>query len=796
MAERLTPGVYVEEVQGTVKPIQGVGTSTAAFIGEAPRGIPDRAQFVNGFRDFERRFGGHRRGEAGFLAQAVDAFFSAGGRRAYVVRVLPADASAGRSGPVQARAEDPWGIQRNVLQFEAKGNGAWAEHLRIHIEPSTAFPAAAFRVRVEWTEAGRSRTVETFDNVRMDPEHEDYVVRVVNETSQYLRAVDLFEAEFLDLAERERPPIPERVPLLLSQADDEYRVPIGAKLQFAWRDLASGLGTDLEDPPTVTFEEAVVEAADGEVERSGQSSVAVLTAAQLQSLLATELGDEFRVTAPEDEDTVRVEPAVASRCYLELSLRDGRDTFALEDVDTVRVTAAHGDGSDEEQYDVDVTDVGADGLTPRALAQRIAGMVSGTDDPYGIAVDDAGRFVTLTTRPSSDGATLEIEALGAPANTLAPWSDPRTSGGTGGLEVAAQQGVELTVSELIQLGVNRFLSQVFPVVRASGLSENQQSNPDLRPLETGDAPLRLLGGGDGSGLVGAAQYRGTVTDLGRTGLHAFDTVDVNMLVIPGKNTPDFLSIAMAYCDQRDMFFIADGIGSTDLDFEISADEVRRSVEGLPARSNNAAMFYPWVEVPDPVGVGRNPRRIVPPSGHLAGVFARTDVRRGVWKAPAGIEAVVSGAVDIQHHLVDADQDLLNPIGLNCIRQFPNVGIVSWGSRTLSSDPEWRYVPVRRTALFLKESLRRGLQWAVFEPNDQDLWDRVRINISAFMLSLFRQGAFQGATPSEAFLVKCDRETNPQELIDQGVVTAQVAFAPLKPAEFVVIEISQKSLLAV
>jgi hypothetical protein len=228
---------------------------------------------------------------------------------------------------------------------------------------------------------------------------------------------------------------------------------------------------------------------------------------------------------------------------------------------------------------------------------------------------------------------------------------------------------------------------------------------------------------------------------------------------------------------------------------MSADDVRQFVEGLPARSNNAAMFYPWIEVPDPVGIGRNPKRFVPPSGHVAGIFARTDIARGVWKAPAGIEAVVSGAIDLQHALVDADQDLLNPIGLNCLRKFPNVGIVSWGARTLSSDPEWRYVPVRRTALFLKESLRRGMQWAVFEPNDTELWDRIRSNITAFMLGLFRQGAFQGTSPDEAFRVKCDRETNPQELVDQGIVTAQVAFAPLKPAEFVVIEISQKTLVA-
>jgi phage tail sheath protein FI len=179
---------------------------------------------------------------------------------------------------------------------------------------------------------------------------------------------------------------------------------------------------------------------------------------------------------------------------------------------------------------------------------------------------------------------------------------------------------------------------------------------------------------------------------------------------------------------------------------------------------------------------------------MAGIFARTDNTRGVWKAPAGIEATVSGAVALQHDLLDADQDLLNPIGLNCIRQFSGTGIISWGSRTLAADPEWRYVPVRRTALFLKQSVRRGLQWAVFEPNDETLWEQIRTNITAFMMGLFRQGAFQGATPDEAFAVQCDRETNPQELVDQGIVTARLAFAPLKPAEFVVVEISQKTLL--
>jgi uncharacterized protein len=344
--------------------------------------------------------------------------------------------------------------------------------------------------------------------------------------------------------------------------------------------------------------------------------------------------------------------------------------------------------------------------------------------------------------------------------------------------------------------VQRVLNRMFSVTRSSGLNVNDPSNPALRPALTQDDAIRLVGGIDGTGLIGAAQYGGRDLPQGRTGLRSLDGLDVNLLAIPGRNSSDFLAVGMSYADNNNVFFVADGVGSDDRDFAISAADVRQIVEGLPARSSNSAMYYPWIEVADPVGVGRNPRRLVPPSGYVAGVYARTDLTRGVWKAPAGIEATVRGAVDLQHRLIDAEQDLLNPIGLNCIRQFPNVGIVNWGARTLSSDPEWRYVPVRRTALFLRESLRRGLQWVVFEPNDNELWDRIRINITAFMMGLYRQGAFQGATPDEAFIVKCDRETNPQDLVDQGIVTSKVAFAPLKPAEFVVVELSQKSLLTV
>ena len=175
-------------------------------------------------------------------------------------------------------------------------------------------------------------------------------------------------------------------------------------------------------------------------------------------------------------------------------------------------------------------------------------------------------------------------------------------------------------------------------------------------------------------------------------------------------------------------------------------------------------------------------------------MARTDLQRGVWKAAAGLEASLRGVIEPSIPLTDAENGELNPHGINCLRAFPAVGKVVWGSRTLRGADqladEWKYIPVRRTALFIEESLYRGTQWVVFEPNDEPLWAQIRLNVGAFMHGLFRQGAFQGTTPRDAYLVKCDKETTTQDDINRGVVNILVGFAPLKPAEFVVIKIQQ------
>ena len=204
----------------------------------------------------------------------------------------------------------------------------------------------------------------------------------------------------------------------------------------------------------------------------------------------------------------------------------------------------------------------------------------------------------------------------------------------------------------------------------------------------------------------------------------------------------------------------------------------------------AALYYPWLEVANPNPSATNGHRTlrVPPSGHVAGIWARNDSSRGVWKAPAN--EVVRGALNVDFKVTSGEQELLNPVGINCIRPFGTRGIRVWGARTLSSDPAWRYVNVRRLFNFIEESILRGTQWIVFEPNDLDLWQRVKRTITAFLIGMWRQGALLGATPEQAFYVKCDEETNPPESIDEGKLVVEIGIAPVKPAEFVIFRISQ------
>jgi len=246
---------------------------------------------------------------------------------------------------------------------------------------------------------------------------------------------------------------------------------------------------------------------------------------------------------------------------------------------------------------------------------------------------------------------------------------------------------------------------------------------------------------------------------------------------------------MAYCSNRalqEVFYIGDM--APDDDSPDSAEVFRKL---LTTPNSYGAVYFPWLKALDPTGKSQEPV-LLPPSGYIAGLYARIDSQRGVWKAPAGTEATINGTVGLAADLTDVEQGNLNLLNINCIRRFTGSGIVNWGARTITSDTEWTYVPVRRMAIMLRVSIFSGIQWAVFEPNDEELWGQLRLNLNSFMMTLFRKGAFQGSSPSEAFFVKCDAETTTQDDINLGIVNVLVGFAPLKPAEFVVVKISQKA----
>jgi phage tail sheath protein FI len=323
--------------------------------------------------------------------------------------------------------------------------------------------------------------------------------------------------------------------------------------------------------------------------------------------------------------------------------------------------------------------------------------------------------------------------------------------------------------------------------------------PDLPGAVPADASTDVGVGGDDGGPLDDASIEGLETD--KTGIFALLKTDIfNLLCIPpdkrgGANTsaPVYQAAAKFCHDHRAMLIV-------DPRFEWSsnatpagmgaAELTTLGVSGPNAR--NAAIYFPRVIESDPLRKGQLDMFV--PCGIVAGIMARTDSERGVWKAPAGLDAALTGVQGLEANLSDDENGQLNPLGINCLRSFGVLGRVVWGARTLRGadqfGDEWKYVPVRRLALYLEESLYRGTKWVVFEPNDEPLWAQIRLNVGAFMHNLFRQGAFEGLTPKDAYFVKCDKETTTQNDIDLGIVNIVVGFAPLKPAEFVIIQIQQ------
>lgn len=408
--------------------------------------------------------------------------------------------------------------------------------------------------------------------------------------------------------------------------------------------------------------------------------------------------------------------------------------------------------------------------------------------------------------------TLNLAAGSYPLTTLAPLLEEAIRGAVptntefSGATVDIINGNQLRVMTGAGIPSHLVTFSNDPFCTALELNPVPPATPNVQEYTLGNATA-VPNSAQIGGTAGLDGLPPNATDLigsqaAKTGTYALEDVDLfNLLCIPrtaivsGTNnrlsaTDAFavMTVAEQYCESRRAFFLMD----TPLGINKPAAIKNWLAGNDTLRDKNAALYYPRVEVPDPLNSFR--LRSFGASGTMAGLCARIDSTRGVWKAPAGTEATLVNIPQLDYTLTDGENGVLNPLGINCLRNFPVFGNICWGARTLEGadqlESDWKYVPVRRFTLFLEESLYRGTKWVVFEPNDEPLWAQIRLNIGAFMQSLFRQGAFQGTSPREAYFVKCDNETTTQTDINNGIVNIVVGFAPLKPAEFVILKIQQ------
>lgn len=386
------------------------------------------------------------------------------------------------------------------------------------------------------------------------------------------------------------------------------------------------------------------------------------------------------------------------------------------------------------------------------------------------------RYSPKSSAAENDLFTVEVGILG--------------DGEFQGLELFSDLSLDAADPRFIEGRIND-ASELISVAMAEGVNlETVEANLTAAGTQT----VALTGGNDGV-VPGTQAHVAALARLQKVR-------DINIICLPGQQWPapeagggnGVVDAAIAHCEtMKNRMVIVDPPPATELTSEQAVTDL-----GLPTKTY-CALYYPWVRVSNPfyhpeTNPGASRTVLAPPSAFAAAIWAKTDQRRGVWKAPAGVETSLLGVADLEFAVEDAEQDFLNPLGVNALRRLPSLGAVVWGTRTLATraDPEWRYVPVRRTAMLIEESIRDGIQWAVFEPNDHRLWSSLRTNIDSFMNGLFRAGAFQGERSSDAYFVRCGfGDTMTQGDIDRGRVIVIVGFAPVKPAEFVIVRIQQK-----
>jgi phage tail sheath protein FI len=670
MPEYLSPGVYVEEVDTGSKPIEGVSTSTVGMVGVAEKGpsigLP---RLVTSFADFKRKFGSYLSpsfGEYRFLPYAVEGFFQNGGKRAYIMRVVPSDAVASSKAPASSGV-----ITRLTKDASSGDTDVYLKTLR-GIDSNSVLKFEELNDDGSVAHSDTGMNVDSYDN----------------NTKEVALSSGLSNAYTKDNARI-------TVTTLAGGASTSASASlnVSATSKGVW-------GDDIE--LSVTFVSRAKTTIDEALSplTSGRYTLVKAIGFYVGAIVVFDNGSvkQYRKVTNVQGDTITLDSALTgTKAQIE-----GKDIYTCE----FNLTIDYGTQSESFTY---------------------LSMNPKTTNYFMKVVNNNSELIELSSPYTGD----TVDEITYPHTISDPFDQPTNDDG---LSITLSSGSDGTVT---------------------GLTVDDYKGKDDGPEQ-------------------------------RTGLEAMRDIDqVSILVVPGYTEVDVQNEMLIQCeDLKDRFAILDVPESSRKTSDVSTH--RGNFD-----SKYGAMYHPWVKIYDSL----EKRDIyIPPSGHVAGIYARTDIERGVHKAPAN--AVVRGIKDLKYHLTKGEQDILNPPPnqVNVIRDFRKTGrgLRVWGGRCITSDPDWKYINVRRLFIFVEESIEEGTQWVVFEPNDEPTWARVRRTVSNFLTNIWRDGALQGSKPEEAFFVRCDRTTMTQTDIDNGKLIMEIGIAPVKPAEFVIFRIGQWS----
>jgi phage tail sheath protein FI len=844
MPEYLSPGVYIEELNTGPRPIEGVSTSTAGFVGQTERG-PEAPMLMTSWLEFQRWYGGYLPVDQSFLPYSVQGFFDNGGQRLYIARVV---AGSGPNLPAGGKAPERASQKFGDLLISATGRGDWGN--RIFVALDAASQAKAGTPTAKWVKLSvvyYSRTPVTKGNVAAKAAQDSAEAAAIAATAADKAKADADAAAAAptdvskaSAAAKSAADAADKSTAAKSAADAAKTqadaaaaaAPTNAAAKSAAAAIATastsaGLAKTAADkakadadinakaPAAATATTAATSAAAAQTTATSAKNAAAAAvvagpadagkAASAYQVAAADVVDATAAAIAAPTDAAKANVAKVSADKAKASA-DQAKTAA----DTAETNAA-------AVATVAPADVAAAAASAAALAAQTAAVTAATDaktaaDSAGAHVNAAPPSLATATKANDDAKkakasadqsviaanaaqTAAVSAAGPQNLAVSPLraENHRDAGFRPADHVEAYDNLRLAkgASNSLDIAVNGASHLIHVTVSGTNISPSPQgtgADGKPEPLFTG-----LFGGSEGMAMPSPDDYKGSLEPIDRsdptfgigTGLEALGAIEgISLLAAPDEVIVG-MPLTTEVINQCELLRDRFGIVS------VQSGQGQSAIPNLtpPTDTTYAAFYYPWIEIYDPLSNGYIN---VPPTGHVTGLIARVDIDRGVHKAPAN--EVLRDATNLEFPVPKGNQDVLNPKGVNCTRDFREHqrGIRLYGARTMSSDPEWKYINVRRLFIFVEQSIYRGTQWVVFEPNDDPLWAQVTRAISNFLVRVWKSGALMGRTEQEAFFVKCDRTTMTQDDIDNGRLVCYIGIAPTKPAEFVIFRISQKT----